>query len=151
MRTISIKTDESLELLKIKTDVKTFKELKDLTPQIKWADSSVIIRSTKTSLQFDDALLPAENFMLFVFPIKTKSGSDKLFNEFINSLEQVIKKYKAGDEEEIITLDPTKKYTIKFEVDKNGKYIEKSLLVDATTIEELDEEYDELLDRFVNL
>ena len=42
--------------------------------QVKWSGMRVVERSTKTTLQMDEAVLPQGDFLLFLVPEKVKSG-----------------------------------------------------------------------------
>lgn len=62
------------DLIKHKSGATTFGELKKEMKQVKWSGMRVVERSTKATLQMDDAVLPQGDFVLFLVPEKVKSG-----------------------------------------------------------------------------
>lgn len=60
----------------INTDVDTWGKLKPILNQnnVPHDGMKVIIGETKNDLTSDDAILPKENFTLFLMPTRTKSG-----------------------------------------------------------------------------
>lgn len=74
MRKAILKLTTQKDLVTHETNAQTFGELKKDMPQIKWSGMRVVERSTKTTLQMDDAVLPQGDFILFLVPEKVKSG-----------------------------------------------------------------------------
>lgn len=74
-RNLKIKLPGQAALKKFKINSSSFKELKqELAGQIDFNEKRVIIRETKLTLQHDQAVLPDYDFMLFLQPLKVKSG-----------------------------------------------------------------------------
>ena len=170
-RTIKIKTDEQAQLLTVETSATTLGELKREV-NINWNNTSVVVKDTKTSLPFDESVLPSGNTILFVFPQKAKSGaynhkeakakikalkkagvvipfnytiaSTEVLNKFLETYEN------EASEVETIKLEAGKKYLLVVEGNMTKEviveripegYISTKILVDTTTIAELDAEY----------
>ncbi len=74
MREVVLKLTSQKDVVKHQSDATTFGELKKEMRQIKWSGMRVVERSTKTTLQMDDAILPQGDFILFLVPEKVKSG-----------------------------------------------------------------------------
>jgi len=74
MREVVIKLTSQKDLIKHQSDARTFGELKKEMRQVKWSGMRVVERSTKATLQMDDAVLPQGDFVLFLVPEKVKSG-----------------------------------------------------------------------------
>jgi len=173
-RTIKIKTDEQAKLITVETSATTLGELKKEV-NINWNNTSVVVRDTKTSLPFDESVLPPGNTLLFVFPQKAKSGayshkeakakikalkkagvvipfnytiaSTEVLNKFLETYEMVINE---ASEVETIKLEAGKKYLLIVEGNMTKEviveripegYVSTKILVDTTTIAELDAEY----------
>ena len=77
MREVIIKSTTQKDLIKHQSDAKTFGELKKELPNITWNGMRVVERSTKTTLQMNEAVLPQGDFILFLVPEKVKSGTKK--------------------------------------------------------------------------
>lgn len=75
-RNVTIKLTTQKDLIVVESNARTFGELKKQLPNIKWDGMRVVERSTKNTLQMDDAVLPAIDFVLFLVPEKVKSGAD---------------------------------------------------------------------------
>ena len=76
-RKVTLKLTSQKDLIKAESDARTFGDLKTEMKDIKWDGMRVVVRSTKNTLQDDGALLPAEDFVLFLVPEKVKSGMAK--------------------------------------------------------------------------
>ena len=74
MRKAILKLTTQKDLINHDTNATTFGELKREMKQVKWSGMRVVERSTKTTLQMDDAVLPQGDFVLFLVPEKVKSG-----------------------------------------------------------------------------
>lgn len=75
-RNVTLKLTTQKDLVVVSSDARTFGELKKATPNVKWDGMRVVERATKNTLQVDDAVLPATDFVLFLVPEKVKSGID---------------------------------------------------------------------------
>ena len=62
----------------IETNVSTLGELKPILRQreINYDDMKMLVGETKNELSVDEAVLPTEDFKLYLMPVKTKSGVD---------------------------------------------------------------------------
>ncbi len=182
-RIIKIKTDEQAKLLTVKTSATTLGELKKEV-NINWDNTSVVVKDTKTSLPFDDSVLPSGNTLLFVFPQKSKSGaysykeakakikalkkagvvipfnytiaSTEVLNKFLDFYESTYELTKEDSEVETIKLEAGKKYLLVVEGNMTKEviveripegYVSTKILVDTTTIAELDAEYSAMRER----
>ena len=183
-RIIKIKTDEQAKLLTVKTSAITLGELKREV-NINWDNTSVVVKDTKTSLPFDDSVLPSGNTLLFVFPQNSKSGaysykeakakikalkragvvipfnytiaSTEVLNKFLEDYyEEACEPDKEASEVETIKLEAGKKYLLVVEgnvikeviVERIPEgYVSTKILVDTTTIAELDAEYSVMRER----
>jgi len=76
-RKVTLKLTTQKDLIVVDSNARTFGELKAEMNTVKWDGMRVVVRSTKNTLQDDDALLPAEDFVLFLVPEKVKSGGTK--------------------------------------------------------------------------
>jgi len=74
MREVVLKLTTQKDLIKHQSEARTFGQLKKELRQVKWSGMRVVERSTKTTLQMDDAVLPQGSFILFLVPEKVKSG-----------------------------------------------------------------------------
>ena len=74
-RNVTLKLTTQKDLVVVESDARTFGELKRELTNIKWDGMRVVERSTKNTLQMDDAVLPATDFILFLVPEKVKSGA----------------------------------------------------------------------------
>jgi hypothetical protein len=74
MRKVVLKLTTQKDLIEHQSNASTFGELKKEMRQVKWSGMRVVERSTKTTLQMDDAVLPQGEFVLFLVPEKVKSG-----------------------------------------------------------------------------
>lgn len=79
-RTVTLKITTQKNLITFESSARTFGELKAERPDIKWDGMRVVERVTKNTLQVDDAILPATEFLLFVVPEKVKSGAESTFD-----------------------------------------------------------------------
>lgn len=73
-RTVTLKLTTQKDLVVRESNARTFGELKGELNDIKFDGMRVVERSTKNTLQMDDAVLPATDFVLFLVPEKVKSG-----------------------------------------------------------------------------
>ena len=73
----------------IETNVSTLGELKPLLRQreINYDGMKMLVGETKNELSVDEALLPTEDFKLYLMPAKTKSGVD--FDETEEAIERI--------------------------------------------------------------
>lgn len=76
-RKVSIKTTTQKDMVHFESDARTFGELKKDLPEVKWSNMRVVERSTKNTLDMDEAILPATDIILFLVPEKVKSGGQK--------------------------------------------------------------------------
>ena len=76
-RTVTLKLTTQKDLVKHESSARTYGELKKELPNVKWSGMRVVERTNKTTLQMDDAVLPATDFVLFLVPEKVKSGASK--------------------------------------------------------------------------
>lgn len=75
-RTVTLKLTSQRNLVRKETSARTFGELKkELSDQVSFNGMKVIERTNKVTLEADDAVLPATDFMLFLVPQKVKSGA----------------------------------------------------------------------------
>jgi hypothetical protein len=74
MRKVVLKLTTQKDLIEHQSNAVTFGELKKELRQVKWSGMRVVERSTKTTLQMDEAVLPQGEFLLFLVPEKVKSG-----------------------------------------------------------------------------
>lgn len=176
-RTIKIKTDEQASLITVETSATTLGELKKEV-SINWDNTSVVVKDTKTSLPFDESILPGGNTLLFVFPQKSKSGaynykeakakikalkevgvtipfnytiaSTEVLNKFLEAYKLLEDECTEASEVETIKLEAGKKYLLVVEGNMTKEviveripegYVSTKILVDTTTIAELDAEY----------
>ena len=73
----------------IETNVSTLRELKPLLRQreINIDGMKMLVGETKNELSVDEAVLPTEDFKLYLMPAKTKSGVD--FDEMEEAVERI--------------------------------------------------------------
>ena len=73
----------------IETNVSTLGELKPLLRQreINYDGMKMLVGETKNELSVDEAVLPTEDFKLYLMPAKTKSGVD--FDEMEEAIERI--------------------------------------------------------------
>ena len=73
----------------IETNVSTLGELKPLLRQreINYDGMKMLVGETKNELSVDEAVLPTEDFKLYLMPAKTKSGVD--FDEMEDSVNKI--------------------------------------------------------------
>ena len=73
----------------IETNVSTLGELKPLLRQreINYDGMKMLVGETKNELSVDEALLPTEDFKLYLMPAKTKSGVD--LDEMEEAIERI--------------------------------------------------------------
>ncbi|MHA1814380.1 MAG: hypothetical protein ACTSX1_00090 [Candidatus Heimdallarchaeaceae archaeon] len=74
-RKVTLKVTSQKDLIKVESDARTFGELKKGVKEVKWDGMRVVERSTKNTLDMDEAILPAGDFTLFLVPEKVKSGA----------------------------------------------------------------------------
>jgi len=167
-RVVKLKLLTQQDVITVKTSARTRGELcSELSSYgINWGSVKLIDRATHDTYELDEAVLPAIDCLLFVVPIKTKSGVDLSYRE----VKEKIKEYKenGGDvpfnythatTEELngfwnsITKKPMKSATKTITknsdnvVIKNSEAIEKNTLVDYTTKKELQAEVEDLARR----
>ena len=132
MRKVTLKLTTQKDLIVVETNARTFGELKKELKNVKWDGMRVVERSTKNTLEMDEAILPATDFVLFLVPEKVKAGrfdsKSASYNElrshlaFLNKMkdaklsldgkvdelrERVIKYYSEDNvAEEVETADP---------------------------------------------
>ena len=81
-RTVTLKLSTQRDLVTHESSARTFAELKrELSGIVDFDNVKVIERSKKVTLEADDAILPATDFMVFVVPQKVKSGSVETLND----------------------------------------------------------------------
>ena len=73
-RKVTLKLTTQKDLIHKESDARTFGELKKELSDVKFSGMRVVERSSKNTLQMDDAILPAGDFVLFLVPEKVKSG-----------------------------------------------------------------------------
>ena len=73
----------------IETNVSTLGELKPILRQreVNYDDMKLLVGETKNELSVDEAVLPTEDFKLYLMPAKTKSGVD--FDEMEEAIERI--------------------------------------------------------------
>lgn len=74
-RNVTLKLTTQKDLVVRESEARTFGELKAELSDINFDGMRVVERITKNTLQMDDAILPATDFVLFVVPEKVKSGA----------------------------------------------------------------------------
>lgn len=74
MRKVVLKLTTQKDLITHESAATTFGELKSEMRQVKWDGMRVVERTSKATLQMDDAVLPQGDFILFLVPEKVKSG-----------------------------------------------------------------------------
>ena len=79
-RQVTLKLTTQKDLIKHESEARTFGELKAELKNVKWDGMRVVERSSKNTLQMDDAILPATDFILFLVPEKVKAGAEKKFD-----------------------------------------------------------------------
>ena len=74
----------------IETNVSTLGELKPLLRQreINYDGMKMLVGETKNELSVDEAVLPTEDFKLYLMPAKTKSGVD--FDEMDENIDDIL-------------------------------------------------------------
>ena len=74
----------------IETNVSTLGELKPLLRQreINYDGMKMLVGETKNELSVDEAVLPTEDFKLYLMPAKTKSGVD--FDEIEENVDDIL-------------------------------------------------------------
>lgn len=73
-RKVTLKLTTQKDLIKHESNARTYGELQSELKDVKFSGMRVVERSTKMTLQHDDAILPAGDFVLFLVPEKVKSG-----------------------------------------------------------------------------
>jgi hypothetical protein len=102
--TIKVSTPGSDNLIEVNSDATTWGELKDVlnSRDISTDGMKGIIRETKITLESDEAQLPDDNFTLFLFTAKVKSGLDTaemlrdLRNRMDEAFDEMIDDLKEG-------------------------------------------------------
>lgn len=75
LRKVGIKLSTDFSTFEV--EATTFGELKALIPSVDWTGKRVVVKETRVTLQAEDAMLPdLDDFTLFIFPEKVKSGND---------------------------------------------------------------------------
>ena len=99
-RTITLKLTTQKDLVVRESEARTFGELKADLSDIKWDGMRVVERTSKNTLQMDDAILPATDVLLFVVPEKVKSGAVDIetatYNELRSEISRLNKQEDAG-------------------------------------------------------
>lgn len=99
-RTITLKLTTQKDLVVRESEARTFGELKADLSDIKWDGMRVVERTSKNTLQMDDAILPATDVLLFVVPEKVKSGAVDVetatYNELRSEISRLNKQEDAG-------------------------------------------------------
>ena len=92
MRKISIKSQQSDEIIHHESEARTLGELKEeMEGKIRFNDTRCIIKGSKATLEFDDSLLPEGEFVMFVYPQKSKGGDDAYDSMSFNELRTACK------------------------------------------------------------
>lgn len=73
-RKVTLKVTTQKNLIVREVEARTFGELKNELSDINFDGMRVVERSTKNTIEMDEAILPATDFLLFVVPEKVKSG-----------------------------------------------------------------------------
>lgn len=76
-RKVTLKLTTQKDLMVFESSARTYGELKKEITSVKWDGMRVVERSTKNTLQHEEAVLPATDFVLFLVPEKVKSGAGK--------------------------------------------------------------------------
>ena len=110
-REITIYATRGGKMEKIMTDVTTWGELKPLVKKAGYDLSSLLAAEsfTKHDLVNDLALLPVENFRLFLRPKQTKSGAEMSYKELRGAIKDIL----DGNEEAKEHFNQGKNYTTK--------------------------------------
>jgi hypothetical protein len=103
-RKVTLKLTTQKDLIETESSARTFGELQKEMTNVEWSGMRVVVRSTKNTLQDDNALLPAEDFVLFLVPEKVKSGvveklkniSTATYNDLRSHISYLNKMKKAG-------------------------------------------------------
>lgn len=100
-RKIVLKLTTQKDLIHVESDARTFGELKKQLKDVMWDGMRVVERTTKNTLQMDDAVLPATDFVLFLVPEKVKSGADididsSTYNDLRSHMSMLNKTENAG-------------------------------------------------------
>lgn len=74
-RTVTLKLTTQRDLVIHESSARTFAELKKELSNINFNGMKTIERTKKVTLEADDAVLPATDFMLFLVPQKVKAGA----------------------------------------------------------------------------
>lgn len=74
-RKVTLKLTTQKDLIKHESNARTYGELQSELKDVKFSGMRVVERSSKMTLQHDDAILPAGDFVLFLVPEKVKSGT----------------------------------------------------------------------------
>ena len=89
----------------IETNVSTLGELKPILRQreINYDGMKLLVGETKNELSVDEAVLPTEDFKLYLMPAKTKSGVDfdemeEAVERIEDKLDEVLRLFRNGEE-----------------------------------------------------
>lgn len=85
-RTIVVKTTTQSTPITKEVSARTLGELKKEMPEVKWDGMRILERASKNTLQMDESVLPATDFMLLLVPEKVKSGGFDIENAKYNDL-----------------------------------------------------------------
>jgi hypothetical protein len=82
-RVITVYTQRDQTAREIQTQVKTWGEFKEQNKrEFDFTNMRGVVRHNKNILEVDDALLPEESFVMFLFPKKVKSGGTRTAAEY---------------------------------------------------------------------
>ncbi len=97
--------------LEIETGALTYGELKPVLAQhnVDIANKNLIVGSTKMQLSLDVAVLPTEDFKLFIVPMQTKSGAGYLesLSEELKNLEKRVAALERLNSTKVVTSEIT--------------------------------------------
>lgn len=164
-RTIKLKLLTQNNLVSVVTGVRTLAEFKK-TPEvlalnIDWESTKLIDRESKAIFDLDEAVMPAINAIMFVTPTKTKGGIDYSLMSYSDLrkqcvIDEVSVRATPSKAEMIIALtaktafdndeevDGEVSINIKFKVSNSPKFIEVNRLIELTTLDDLENEAQEL-------
>lgn len=176
-RVVKFKVQTQALPISVETDARTLGELKEVPAVkdlgIRWNEVSLIERRTKTTIELDDALLPASDCLILISPKQTKAGAlsykdaraaviklmkagkiqFNLMGATTESLNKVLEENKEEveteefDSEVTIAVKGIKKEDVKvidFPEESTEEIIEADNIVELVTTEDLDEELESI-------